>query len=160
VNSHLKDNVYDVPMDVIQKINHTLTSLGDKNVHGIKRAKNILNSKKVTYGQLKKIIHELGKIDKVNDKLRYDLYGGELMEKWASPFLNGERSLVRNKQTASKNINNNTGLDGLRKNAFLSKHSKADSKKASINLLKSNSEETSVSGLFEEINRIKKIINY
>jgi len=142
-------------MDVIQKINHTLTSLGDKNVHGIKRAKNILNSKKVTYGQLKKIIHELGKIDKVNDKLRYDLYGGELMEKWASPFLNGERSLVRNKQTASKNINNNTGLDGLRKNAFLSKHSKA-----SINLLKSNSEETSVSGLFEEINRIKKIINY
>ena len=96
-------------MDVIQKINHTLTSLGDKNVHGIKRAKNILNSKKVTYGQLKKIIHELGKIDKVNDKLRYDLYGGELMEKWASPFLNGERSLVRNKQTASKNINNNTG---------------------------------------------------
>ena len=57
MNSQLKDNVYDVPMDVIQKINHTLTSLGDKNVHGIKRAKNILNSKKVTYGQLKKIIH-------------------------------------------------------------------------------------------------------
>ena len=160
MNSHLKDNVYDVPVGIIQKINHTLTSLGGKHVHGIKRAKNLINTKKVTYGQLKKIIHELGHIDKVNDKLRYDLYGGDEMKEWADKFLNGERALVRKKQTASKNINNNTGLNGLRRNAFLSKHSKSDSTKASINLLKSNSEETSVSGLFEEINRIKQIINY
>lgn len=160
MNSKLKDKVYDVPMDIIKKITHTLNCLGDKDVHGTDRAKNILKSQKVTYGQLKRIIHDLKNIDKTTDKLRHDLYGGELMEKWANTFLNGERDLVRNKKTASKNVNNNTGLDGLRKNPFLSKHSKADSTKASINLLKSNSEETSVSGLFEEINRIKKIINY
>lgn len=160
MNNDLKDNVYDVPMDIIQKITHTLNSVGDKDAHGTDRAKNILKTKKVTYGQLKKIIHELKNIDKVNDRLRYDLYGGELMEKWANTFLNGERDLVRGKKKASQNINNNTGLNGLRKNPFLSKHSKADSTKASINLLKSNSEETSVSGLFEEIDRIKNIINY
>lgn len=160
MNSHLKDNVYDVPLKVIQKINHTLASLDGKDVHGIKRAKNILSTKKVSYGQLKKIIHELANMDKVNDKLRYDLYGGKEMEEWAGTFLDTERAHVRKKQTGSKNINNNTGLNGLRSNAFLSKHSKSDSTKASINLLKSNSEETSVSGLFEEINRIKKIINY
>ena len=95
-------------------------------------------------------------MDKVNEKATYNLYGGDAMEKWASTFLNGERDLVRDKKDASANINNNTGLE--RKNPFLKKHTK---KPQGINLgIKSNSEKSVASALFEEINRMKQIINH
>lgn len=165
MNKDLQNNVYDIPETIINKINETLGKLGSNWVDGRQRAENLLSTKKVNYGQLKRIIHDIKKIDKVNDRTRYDLYGGELMEKWAEPFLNGQRNLVKTKKKASQNINNNTGMDGLRKNSFLKTHEKKSTTKVPTNIMKSNSEKTSVStissvGIFEEINRIKKIINY
>lgn len=87
MNNQLKDNVYDIPNDVLEKINSVLSSVTDDTTHGIQRAKKLCSEKKVTYGQLKRIIHDIKTIDKENDKLRYELYGGELMEKWAKTFL-------------------------------------------------------------------------
>lgn len=161
MNSKLKDRVFTVPENVLAKIRHTMSGLGDQTVVGKDRAQNILSQKTVTYGQLKRIIHDLKSMDKINERVRYDLYGGDLMEKWANTFLNGERDLVRDKKDASANINNNTGLE--RKNPFLKKHTK---KPQGINLgIKSNSEKSVVSPLtslklFEEIKRFKDIINY
>lgn len=165
MNSQLKDNVYDVPADVIQKISVTVANLKQSDSHGVQRAKNILKTKKVTYGQLKRIIHDLKNIDKVADKVRYDLYGGELMEKWANTFLDGERTQLTNKKTASKNLNSLTGMNNFRKNQFIKKHEKKETTKNPVNMLKHNSEKNSVSGissvgLFEEVERMKKIINY
>lgn len=165
MNSQLKDNVYDVPADVIQKISMAVSNLGQTDVHGIQRAKNILKTKKVTYGQLKRIIHDLKTIDKTTDSVRYGLYGGELMEKWANGFLDGERTQLQNKKTASKNLNNLTGMNNFRKNQFIKKHEKKETTKNPVNMLKNNSEKNSVSaissvGLFEEIERMKNIINY
>lgn len=162
MNNDLKDRVYDIPQDVLAKISSTVSNLQNTNVFGIKRAKTLMNEKKVTYGQLKRIIHDMKTIDKVKDKVRYELYGGELMEKWANTFLNGERQLVKDKKTSSQNINNNTGLNGIRKNAFRKTHSRSDSNKSYPNLLKSNSEENSISsitgGISEEVERIKKLM--
>lgn len=165
MNKELNGRVYDIPENIVERINQTLSKLGDQWSDGKQRAKNLLSTKKVNYGQLKRIIHDFKNIDKVNDKLKYDLYGGELMEKWANGFLNGERAQVKNKKMASHKINNLTGVNGVRKNPFLKKHEKAQSTKTPINILKSNSDETSVSpitsvGIFEEVNRIKQIINY
>lgn len=165
MNKELNGRVYDLPEDVIGRIDQTVKKLGDQWSDGKQRANNLLSTKKVNYGQLKRIIHDLKNIDKVNDRLRYDLYGGELMEKWANGFLNGERAQVKNKKMASHRINNLTGVNGVRKNPFLKKHEKEKSTKTPINILKSNSDETSVSpitsvGIFEEVNRIKQIINY
>ena len=164
MNSQLKDNVYNILQDVIEKIKSVLSSVNDDSSHGVKRAKQLCAEKKVTYGQLKRIIHDMKMIDKDNDSLRYNLYGGELMEKWANTFLNGERQLVRSKKLASHNINNTTGMDGIRKNPFLDKHEKSDKKQMFKNFLKSNSDKTSVStisstGIFEQIERIKKLMN-
>jgi len=163
VNSDLKDRVYDIPEEVIQKINQALTSSPGEDTHGVKRAKTLCAEKKVTYGQLKRIIHDIKHIDKNSEKTRYDLYGGELMEKWANTFLDGERQLVRSKKLASHNINNNTGMNGMRKNPFRKEGERKDSNKTYVNLLKSNSEENSVSsikqnGLFEQVERIKKLM--
>ena len=87
------------------------------------------------------------------------------MEKWANTFLNSERSHVQNKKEATMKINNNTGLNGVRKNPFKTTHTKRETSKTPTNLLKHNSEKTSVSSLssvslYEEINRMKQIINY
>jgi len=161
MNSKLKDRVFTVPENVLAKIRHTMSGIGEQGVVGKDRAQNILSQKTVTYGQLKRIIHDLKTMDKVNDRVKYDLYGGDQMEKWANTFLNGERDLIRDKKDASANINNNTGLE--RKNPFLKKHSK---KPQGINLgIKSNSDKSVVSPLtslklFEEIKRFKDIINY
>ncbi len=163
MNSDLKDRVYDIPEEVIQKINQTLASAPGNDVHGIKRAKTLCSERKVTYGQLKRIIHDIKTLDKNAEQARYNLYGGELMEKWANTFLDGERQLVRSKKLASHNINNNTGMNGLRKNPFRKEGERKDSNKTYVNLLKSNSEENSVSsikqtGLFEQVERIKKLM--
>jgi hypothetical protein len=163
VNSDLKDRVYDIPNDVIEKINQTLASAAGNDLHGIKRAKTLCSEKKVTYGQLKRIIHDIKTLDKNTEQARYNLYGGELMEKWANTFLDGERQLVKDKKTSSHKINNNTGMNGLRKNPFRKEGERKHSNKMSVDLLKSNSEENSVSsikqnGLFEQIKRIKKLM--
>ena len=163
MNSQLKDNVYDVPQEVLNKINSALTSKENTDVHGIKRAKTLVNDKKVTYGQLKRIIHDIKSLDKNTEQARYNLYGGEAMEKWANTFLDGERKLVRSKKLASHNLNNNTGMNGLRKNPFRKEGERKDGKKMFVNMLKSNSEENSISsikqtGLFEQVERIKKLM--
>ncbi len=163
MNSQLKNNVYDVPEEVLNKINSTLSTIKDPNVIGIDRAKKLINDKKVTYGQLKRIIHDIKNLDKNTEQTRYNLYGGEVMEKWSNTFLDGERQLVRSKKLASHNINNNTGMNGLRKNPFRKEGERKHSNKMSVDLLKSNSEENSVSslkqnGLFEQIKRIKKLM--
>jgi hypothetical protein len=161
MNSKLKDRVFAVPEHVLAKIRHTMSGIGDQTIVGKDRAQNLLSQKTVTYGQLKRIIHDLKSMDKVNEKLRHDLHGGDMMEKWANTFLDGERDLIRNKKDASANINNNTGVE--RKNPFLKKHNK---KPQGINLgIKSNSQKSVVSPLtslklFEEIKRFKDIINY
>ncbi len=163
MNNQLKDNVYDVPNDILEKINSVLSSVNDDSSHGVQRAKTLCSEKKVTYGQLKRIIHDIKTIDKEKDKLRYELYGGELMEKWAKQFLDGQRGLVKSKKQSSQKINNLTGMDGVRKNPFLTTHKKAEEKPSYKNFLKSNSDKTSISpitsvGIFEEIERIKKLM--
>lgn len=163
MNSQLKDNVYDIPNEVIEKINQALNSAPGNDAHGIKRAKTLCSEKKVTYGQLKRIIHDIKNLDKNTEQDRYNLYGGELMEKWANTFLDGERQLVRSKKLASHNLNNNTGMNGLRKNPFRKEGERKDGKKIYANMLKSNSEENSISsikqtGLFEQVERIKKLM--
>ena len=100
-----------------------------------------------------------------SDKVRYDLYGGKEMIDWSTKFLDGERQLIKDKKDASANINKNTGVE--RKNPFLKKHTKkTDSVIPRFELgIKSNSQKSvvsplKVSTLFEEIKRIKEIINH
>lgn len=165
MNRDLKDRIFDIPQDILNNISHALAGVVNVEAKGKSRAKRLLNDKKVSYGQLKKIIHELKNLDPVNNKQQYELYGGSKMLKWSKQFLDGERELIRDKKEISKNIDSNTGLE--RKNKFLKKHKKKkDSVIPRVNLgIKSNSEKSAVTSLipknlFEEINRFKQIINY
>ena len=165
MNKELKDRVFEVPIDIIRYINHTLAGLNGEYNHGVERAQNIVNDKTVTYKQLKKIIHEMNRMDKTGeDKLKYELCGGRLMETWATPFLQGERDFIKDRKEGRKKADEMSSMTGERKNAYLKKHTKSDlSFKIPTNLIKSNSHKTSVSPLidmklFEHIEKIKKLM--
>ena len=165
MNKELKGRVFNVPQDILDKINHTIVGLNGQNVRGIQRAKKILQDKSVKYGQLKRIIHDIQNIDKIKDRLKYDLCGGDLMERWANQHLQGERDLISNRKDSKKNADEMSSMTGERKNSHLKKHTKKFSFKIPTNLIKSNSHKSSISpitslGLFEEVDKIKKLIKY
>lgn len=160
MNKDLKNRIFKIPQNILNKINHTITGLNGKNVKGIQRGKKLLEDKTVKYSQLKRIIHDIKNMDKINDKIKFDLCGGELMEKWASTFLDNERDLIKSNKKSKKKNDENTGLSGQRKNSYLSSHKKNFSFKIPRNLIKSNSNKNSISSLklFEEIEKIKKLL--
>lgn len=165
MNSQLKDKVFDIPDDVIKFITKKFTDLKGKDVTGVDRASKLMLDKKVNYGQLKRIIHDLENTDKYKERTKYDLYGGDQMLYWAKQHLKGERDIVKSKKKSKQRANEISQITGIRSNPFLKKHSKGMKLKIPTNLIKSNSDKSSVSpisslGLFEEINKIKKLINY
>lgn len=165
MNKDLKSRVFDIPQNILDKINHTIVGLNGENVRGIQRAKKLLQDKSVKYGQLKRIIHDIQNMDKIKDRVKYDLCGGDLMEKWSKQFLQGERDLISGKKDSKKRADEISSITGERKNSHLKKHTKRFSFKIPTNLIKSNSHKSSISpitslGLFEEVNKIKKLIKY
>ena len=127
------------------------------------RAENIIRSGKVTYGQLKKILHDLKYMDKEKDIITYNLCGGDAMERWGSVFLGNERDFIQDKKKSKEQADIIGGINGMVKNAHNTKHTKKLGFLPPLNLMKSNSDKTSVSKLssiklFEEINRIKNLM--
>ena len=104
-------------------------------------------------------------MDKSVDRVKYDLSGGDLMDKWSKQHLQGERDLVSNVKDARKRADEIGSINGQRKNSHLKTHTKDETLKIPTNLLKSNSHKSTISpisslGLFEQIQKFKKLISY
>jgi len=162
MNNQLKDRVFTIPDNVFNYINKVFMGLEDKSIDGTQRAKNLLRTKKVSYPQIKRIIHDLENMD--NTSLQYNLAGGDVMLDWGKNYLNGERQTIKNNKKSRKRADNIGQINDIRKNPYLSKHTKK-SKDYTVptNMLKSNSDKTSVSpisslGIFEEVKRFKDLI--
>lgn len=163
MNRELKDRSFNIPQNIFNLINQTVKGLGGNHVDGAQRAQKLLSDKKVTYGQLKRIIHDFQTVDKVKDKVKYNLSGGDLMDRWSKQHLQNERDLITNRKKSRKNADSIGSITGERRNSYLKSHSKKESYTTPTNMLKSNSDKTSVSpilstGLFEEVERIKKLM--
>jgi hypothetical protein len=164
MNSELKDRVFNIRPDILDFLKK------QKEIPGLKRNKNLLEKGQVTYGQLKRILHDLKKINKFKDLDKYNYYGGDLMKNWGIMILTNERNLIRDRKESEKIANDIAGLNGIRKNSFIRRHSKNTlSPRISVNNIvkpKSNSEKFTNSSmfsaksmkLFEQINRIKKLM--
>ena len=50
MNKELKLRVFDIPQNILDKINHTVIGLNGEHFHGLNRAKKLLSDKKVKYG--------------------------------------------------------------------------------------------------------------
>lgn len=164
MNSELKDRVFKLPQNVMNFLKQ------QKDVEGITRNKHLLEKGTVTYGQLKRILHDLRNTNKTGDPIRYNLYGGDLMRNWGMTTLTNERNLINDRESATRIANDIAGLTGVRKNPSI--HRKKSSFLPSVkmlpptNLNKSNSSNFSFASLFspkslkltEEIKRIKKLM--
>ncbi len=165
MNNELKGRIFDIPKNVLNLINHTVSGLSGKRASGIQRAEKLLSDKKVNYGQLKRIIHDLQNMDKTKQLTKYNLAGGDSMLNWGVKFLDGERYLISNRKDSKKNADEMSGLTGERKNSHIKKHKKTFDFNIKPNLIKNSSHKSSIKpltslGLFEEINKIKKLIQY
>ena len=163
MNRDLKDRVFKVPEDICDYILKFFNSLSDKTIDGTQRAKNLLRTKNITYGQAKRIIHDLENMDKESDHNQFHLAGGDKMLEWCKKFLNGERNLIKNNKESKKRADNIAQLDDIRKNPYLSKHDKKTNYSIPRNMMKSNSDKTSVSpissvGMWEDVERMKKLL--
>jgi hypothetical protein len=163
MNKELEGREFILPEDVIKHLQQHTSTQQTNDPDGIMRSKNLLSVGKVNYGQLKRIIHDLKYIDRENELNRFNLYGGKPMEEWGNLILSNERNLISNNKDSRKRADNIGGITGERKNSHLKKHSKKPDFLPPLNMMKSNSHKTSVSpitslGLFENINRIKKLM--
>ena len=162
MNSELKDRIFELPKNVIDFLKT------QPEIEGLKRNKNLLEKGIVTYGQLKRILHDLKKINKLTDLKKYNYYGGDIMLNWGLNKLKLERSLITNREEATKIANDIAGLSGERKNSSLKRHTKNTlMPKIGLNMItKPNSEKFSNASMFsakslkltEQIKRIKKLM--
>lgn len=159
MNSELNGREYTLPADIIKHLNVQLGA-SSNNTEGINRAKNLIQTGKVNYGQLKRILHDLKSVDKVKDSQTYNLYGGEQMETFGWSVLGQDRDQITNRKEGRKNADEMGGITGERKNSYLKKHSKKPDFLPNLNMVKNNSLKPTISsfGLFEQIERIKKLM--
>jgi hypothetical protein len=170
MNKELSNKIFKIPKHVLDKISDEMTKLKGEDVPGIERATNLLNDKTVTYGQLKRIIHDLNTMDKLKYKQKYELAGGDLMMNWSNNFLKGERDLVKSRKDSRRKADSMSAMTGERKNSHLGTHKKKSNFNigtggSSLNFMKNNSQKTSTTDfsdlkLFEEVEKIKKLITY
>jgi hypothetical protein len=154
MNSELENRVFDIRPDILEFIKQQPVN------PNIDRNKNLLETGKVTYGQLMRILHDMKTMDKKNNAAVYNLYGGKLMEEWGKMILKNERDLINNRKASKKNVDD---ISDQRKGAYKSTHTKKDNFLPPTNLIKANSEKSSTSSfapptLFEQIKRIKKLM--
>jgi len=107
MNSKLYGNDYNIPQEILAKINAVLIQY--PNSEGTKRAKNLLTSKAVTYQSLKRLKNFFDYYNPQTVPIeQYELAGGDKMKGWVETVLNAEREGVkRNADTTSDmHVNN------------------------------------------------------
>ena len=157
MNKALENHIFPIPEDVLNFIRQ------QPNNSSIDRNKHLLDNGMVTYGQLKRILHDMKVMDKKAEPERYNLYGGQPMEDWGKSILKQHRDVIKHNKESKKSADD---LTGDRKNAFNKKHSTSFTPKVGLNDVTKGSEKWSGQStfsansmkLFETINRIKKLM--
>ena len=150
MNNDLKDDKYILPdqlLDVLKSNLKTLSS-GDK---GYDRCNNMVNDGSLTYPQAKKFKHELENDLEDRD---YDIVGGDAILDFINDSLNKRRDSVYN----SKKIRQNTGEENVFKKTHTKDKSKNPTKVRKIKVATSSDDINNNRAVYEEINRIKKLI--
>lgn len=130
-NSALVGHVFEIPDELMEVLKAAWDKWGDK-AHGTKstasegkkRCENLLKTGQLNYYQIKRMIHDMEQINKHKDPIGYALNGGDVMYKWAVRVLDAARREVDGQKNSRMRANNIAGLEGLRKNAYLSNHEK------------------------------------
>jgi hypothetical protein len=164
-NSALVGTVFEIPEELMKVLKAAWQKYGDKAngtkstaSEGKKRCENLLRSGEVDYYQIKRMIHDMEQINKYKDPISYALNGGDLMYKWAVRTLDDARREVDGQKNSRMRANNLAGLEGLRKNAYLSNHEKDGEPLDGIMFNTDDDRGQMTPSISEEIAKIKVLI--
>ena len=150
MNKDLKNDFYKLPDELLGYLTSTLKST-NKNVNGYERLSNLCKNKGVSYGQAKKIKHEM---ENGMEPDVYKLVGGDDLLKWIDDTLSTKRKVV----DGIKRSKMNAGLP----NQFKKPHFKNKSSNPSnVNIAKAQKSADEIINnrtVYESISRIKDII--
>ena len=102
MNKELENHIFPIPPNVLNFLRQQPES------SSIDRTKHLLANGMVTYGQLKRILHDMKVLDKKADPQRYNLYGGKPLEDWGKSILKQHRDTIKN--TKEIIVNKKRGL--------------------------------------------------
>ena len=105
MNSKLYNKIYNVPSDVLKGIQVSLVS--NPHGNGVKRAKNILRSGKLTYQAMKRIKNFFDTFngDGDEDQAQYALAGGDAMRQFINSALGADRDAVETSKERRQDMN-------------------------------------------------------
>jgi hypothetical protein len=150
-NQELQGNYYNLPKNVLDELKKKFISYennnGDKSLEGYTRLKNLVETGKLTYENLKNIKHIL-ETNRENTVL-YELNGGNILETWINETL----KTARNTEIMKKDLKDKAGVE----NAYKKTHYK-NSAANPTNPTKPASLSTSMKSVYSENKKIKKII--
>lgn len=94
MNKELYGKSYDVPSHILEKLRNSISKYSNQSVENLKRAKEISETGKVTYQQLKRIKNWFDSNNNSGNP-EYQILGGEQMNGWVNTTLDTERESVR-----------------------------------------------------------------
>lgn len=163
-NSALEDKYFKVPDKVINILKQNLEKYGQDNPSGSKRAKDLITNRKATYAQLKRIKTYFEDYEGNGTDAEYKLNGEEEAQKWVYDVLDQARDTVDSVKR--------TRMDAGEENQFLDTHEKDNdnANPTGVGMVKihkgskmrniMNNTTTYEGTIKEEMDRIKKLINY
>lgn len=151
MNKDLKNDFYKLPDELLTILQGNLKNYSSKS-NGYDRLSNLCKNKGVSYGQAKKIKHEME--NDLNPEA-YKLVGGEDLIDWINDTLGRNRKIV----DGNKRRKMNSGLE----NQFKKTHSKDKSKNPTkvrlVSTQKTADEIINNRAVYNEASRIRDIIN-
>lgn len=167
-NSDLKNKLYKIPDKVVNRIKHMLATMNvnDEHAKGLKRSKDMIEAKKISYSQMKRLKNYFDSYQGDERDDEFKLVGGNLTKKWIDSALKDDRDSIK----TSKKVK----MDGGMENQFLKTHEKDNentnitaSKGGMIDIAKSSKSNSIMhnSAVYQEnynkeIDSIKYLIEY
>ena len=151
MNSDLKNDIYVLPNNLMDKLNLSLNSLSTSD-SGYGRCKKIVSDGNLNYSQAKKIKHELENDLEGNS---YEVIGGDDMLDFINSSLGSRRDSVHQ----SKKVRQNNGEENVFKKTHTKDKSKNPTKVRKIKVATKSDDINNNRAVYEEIDRIKQLIN-
>lgn len=150
MNKDLYGKEYEIPPHLLNILSKSLQKYGDKSTENVKRVKELTETGKATYQQLKRIKNWFDTNQNTSDP-EFHLLGGGSFKGWVDQTLNSDRGAIDLSKKAKSVAMDNQYLDPHEKNNDVRKDLRpSQSHKDSIH--------RHATGLEEQVNRINQII--
>lgn len=166
MNSALVNRIFEIPDEMVEVLEKAYKKYGDKTngtkspaSEGKKRCERLIEERKLTYQQIKRMIHDMKYINRELDPVAWELNGGQKMFSWAVQALNNARREVAGHKESRARADEIGGIEGMRKNAYNQTHEKDGLQNILFGQNSDNNRKLTPM-ISEQIERIKQIMKY